>query len=244
MKPYLRRHVKIPFQRAFIELPWFGPVVSALLVTMVVDLLTQAVTTSGGLWLGWAVVLALTAATFAFVYLYTLGESRRRVRGVGFIADLPHPPKGRGLIFMFSREATLREAIAYHAPELTHCWLLVTPQMRDRASRAVNQFPDVKFTPYPLADPYDSQGCYQTVMRIYREEARERGLDPDEVIADITGGTKPMTLGMILACLDGDYAMEHVPTAFDGTGQPTGPLPPIQIRVRRRAEENEGFTAD
>jgi hypothetical protein len=41
-----------------------------------------------------------------------------------------------------------------------------------------------------------------------------------------------MTMGMIVACLEGDYPIEHVPTAFDAAGQPTGPLPPIQIRVQ------------
>ena len=82
MKAFWHKHVRLPFQRALAEVPWFGPVVSALLVTMVVDLLTQAVTAWGGLWLGWGTVALLTLATLAFVYAYTVSESRRRGRGI------------------------------------------------------------------------------------------------------------------------------------------------------------------
>ena len=72
-----------------------------------------------------------------------------------------------------------------------------------------------------------------TVLDIYQREASRQGISSKQVIADITGGTKPMTMGMIIACLQGDYSIQHVPTAHNATGQPTGPLPPIQIRVQR-----------
>jgi hypothetical protein len=234
VKALWHRYVRAPFEGALAEVPWFGPVVSAVLVALLVNVLTEALTSWGGLGLSWAAVAILAVVTLAFVYAYAASESRRRQKGLGPIADRPSPPQGRGLIFLFSREDTLREAIAYHRPRLAHCWLLVTPEMRERATHAVNRFPGLSFTLHALGDRYDSQGCYQTVVDIYREEAPRRGLSPRQVIADITGGTKPMTLGMIVACLEGDYPIEHVPAAFDATGQPTGPLPPIQIVVQRR----------
>ncbi|HID61243.1 MAG TPA: hypothetical protein EYP49_00635 [Anaerolineae bacterium] len=229
------KYIREPFLRALTEVPWFGPVVSAVLVALLVNILTEALTTWGGLWLGWAVVGVLAAATVAFVYAYHLSETRRRRRGLGPLIDLPNPEKHQGLIFLFSREDTLREAIKYHRPALEHCWLLVTPEMRDQAARALDHFPDLPFTLHPLGDRYDSQTCYETVRDIYRREAPRLGIPPERVIADITGGTKPMTLGMIVACLEGDYPIEHVPTAFDTTGRPTGPLPPIQIKMRSTA---------
>ena len=150
---------------------------------------------------------------------------------------MPNPPQGQGLIFLFSRKDTLREAIAYHRPGLRHCWLLVTPEMQAQAASVVGQYSDLTFTLHPLSGRYDSQGCYRTIASIYREEAPRRGIAPRQVVADITGGTKPMTLGMIVACLEGDYPLEHVPTAFDAAGHPTGPLPPIQLVVQRQTGE-------
>ena len=233
MRTFWNKRVRWPFERALVEVPWFGPVVSAVLVALLVNMFTEALTAWGGLWLGWMVIAVLAVATLAFVYAYAASESRRRTRGLGPVVDRPNPPQGRGLIFLFSREDTLREAIFYHRPALSHCWLVVTPEMQERAAGVVGHYPALSFTLHPLADRYDSQGCYQIVADIYRDEALRRGFAPREVIADITGGTKPMTLGMIVACLEGGHAIEYVPTAYDAARQPTGPLPPIQIVVRQ-----------
>jgi hypothetical protein len=236
MRSFWSKAIREPFLRALTEVPWFGPVVSAVLIALLVNILTEALTTWGGLWLGWGAVLLLALATVAFVYAYTMAEGRRRRLGLGPIADRPNPARQRGLLFLFSREETLREAIQYHQPALEHCWLLVTPEMQEHARAAMGHFPGLRFTLHPLSDRYDSQACYQTVRDIYRLEAPRLGIPPQRIIADITGGTKPMTMGMIVACLEGNYPIEHVPAPFDATGQPTGPLPPIQITVRRGAE--------
>jgi hypothetical protein len=234
MKTLWSKYVWEPFLRTLTEVPWFGPVVSAVLVAMLINIFTEALITWGGLGLSWGAFAILALATVAFVYAYTVSEARRRGRGLGPIAPLPNPPRQRGLIFLFSREETLREAIQYHQPVLGHCWLLVTPEVRERATSVMSHFSDLSFTIHPLDDRYDSQACYQTVRDIYQQETRRLGVSPEQVIADITGGTKPMTMGMIVACLEGDYPIEHVPTAFDAAGHPTGPLPPIQITVQRR----------
>jgi hypothetical protein len=233
MKTLWSKYIREPFLRALAEVPWFGPVVSAVLVALLVNILTEALTAWGGLGLGWGAVAILALATVAFAHAYTVTESRRRGHELGPIADLPNPQKHRGLIFLFSREETLREAIQHHQPGLKHCWLLVTPEMQGRATSTMRHFSDLSFALHPLSDRYDSQACYQTVLDIYQREAPRLGIPSGQVIADITGGTKPMTMGMIVACLEGDYPIEHVPTAFDAAGQPTGPLPPIQIRVQR-----------
>lgn len=243
MKTFWSKYVREPFLRALVQVPWFGPAVSAVLISLLVNIFTEALTAWGGLWLGWGAVAALALATVAFVYAYSAGESRRRARDLGPLTYFSQPEQRRGLIFLFSREDTLREAIAYHRPALEHCWLLVTPQMQDQAGQAMGHFADLSFTLHPLASRYDSQGVYQTVRDIYRHEAPRLGLTSSEIIADITGGTKPMTMGLIVACLEGEYPIQHVPTAFDAAGKPTGPLPPIQILVRQQAprqEEGEG----
>jgi hypothetical protein len=234
MRTIWSRYVGEPFRRALTEVPWFGPVISAVLVALLVNILAAALTTWGGLGLAFAAIGMLALITVAFVYAYHMSEVRRRGRGLGPIA-WRCPQKHRGLVFLFSREETLREAIQHHQPVLEHCWLLVTPEMQEVANQAMSHFTDLRFTIHALSDRYDSQACYQTVCDIYQREAPRLGIPPEQVIADITGGTKPMTMGMIVACLEEDYPIEHVPTAFDATGRPTGPLPPIQITVQRGA---------
>lgn len=235
MKQQWIRKVSEPFQETLFEVSWFGPVVSAVLVAMMVELILEALFTWGGLVLGAVGVGLLLIGTVTFVFFYH--RSRQRMRAsISKIADLPSPRKHQGLIFIFSYEQTLREAVKYHLPE--YCWLLVTPKMQQPAAQSIAAInadcPEIQFDTVPIPNLYDTQACYQAVRKVYQQEADLNNLEPKDIISDITGGTKPMTMGMILACLEGDYPIEHVPTEFDPvTGRPRGPLPPIQISVQR-----------
>lgn len=55
--------------------------------------------------------------------------------------------------------------------------------------------------------PGDAQDTFDHVNRIFRIA----GFSPQEIIADFTGGTKPMTVGMIMACLPRERDLEYVP---------------------------------
>ncbi|NJK52820.1 MAG: hypothetical protein HC936_08255 [Leptolyngbyaceae cyanobacterium SU_3_3] len=54
--------------------------------------------------------------------------------------------------------------------------------------------------------PGDSQDTFDLVNQIYRRS----GYEPQELIADFTGGTKPMSVGMIMACLPSERELEYV----------------------------------
>lgn len=55
--------------------------------------------------------------------------------------------------------------------------------------------------------PAEAQDTYDLVNRIFRQSDYE----PSEIIADFTGGTKPMSVGMIMACLPAERQLEYVP---------------------------------
>jgi hypothetical protein len=89
---------------------------------------------------------------------------------------------------------------------------------------------EIQFEERGLQDEYDAKECYAIIQGIYRSEVARFGLEPKDVIADITGGTKPMTMGMILACIEGEYPVEHVPAVYDENLRAHRPLDPIEIR--------------
>ena len=60
-----------------------------------------------------------------------------------------------------------------------------------------------------VANPRDLQETYALVRHIYVEEVPAAGLQPEQVVADLTGGTGMMTAGMALACRD-RWPMEYV----------------------------------
>ena len=82
------------------------------------------------------------------------------------------------------------------------------------------------YTVAPMA--YDA--IYEIVDRIFRQEAVYR---PSHVIADITGGTKLMTIGIALACLSPGRKMEYMSSDRDWKGEPVpeGELAPVLVDV-------------
>lgn len=125
---------------------------------------------------------------------------------------LNHPGPEAAIIAWHQRDATLR-----------HCWLLVTPEV-EREGKKLGDLrqgllergvvPHIELLPDAVqADRVYTQ-VQDTIMR-----ARQL-TEAHPLIADITGGTKAMTAGTLLACLDSDVAVQYLSTPRDSTGHP------------------------
>ncbi|NJM67718.1 MAG: hypothetical protein HC851_19640 [Acaryochloris sp. RU_4_1] len=137
-------------------------------------------------------------------------------------------PKGkRGLILLVSNVESALYAIQYHLIEnntLETVWLLPSnniatdtfgsstepkaqeivtkaKEMAETHSRELN----IEIHPHGVS-PADSQDTFDAVNRIFRFS----NYDTQDLIADFTGGTKPMSVGMIMACLKSDRELEYV----------------------------------
>lgn len=80
-------------------------------------------------------------------------------------------------------------------------------------------------------DEYDPQKVFEAIELVYKE-VKVLGLKPREMVADITGGTKPMTAGMVLACTPADRHVEYLKpnrTFPDGRADPSGGFTPKLI---------------
>lgn len=238
MKVFWAKVIREPFLRVLHDVPWFGPVISGGLVGLTVNILSTALTTWGGIWFGWGALGVLALAASGFVYAYNRREQKRRHGIPGFIADLPSPERSMGLVSLFSNKDTLTEAIRFHQPTLQYCWLVITPEMQPKALQAMADLKGIQVSLHPIDNALNTTLCYDTVRHIFEEEAPLHSISPSQVIADITGGTKPMTMGMIMACLKGGYRIEHVPTEYGPDGRPKGPLPPKEIRVQWQNADN------
>ena len=69
-------------------------------------------------------------------------------------------------------------------------------------------------------DDLDVEATFLAVSTIFERESVEEGLSPDRLIADITGGTKTMSAGMLLAALTTGAGLEYVESKRDSQGQP------------------------
>lgn len=176
-------------------------------------------------------------------YALSILEGRRATGSTFTIVGCPAAPRKRGLICLVSNREVIDAAIGYHARELEHLWLIASIRTAGLAEQLQAE--------YGAAEKTAGVQTHITVLTnddIYSHEATEavvesiyaglpEGLAQDDVIADFTGGTKSMTAGMIMACLDVDRPLEYVPqkyrTAPDGRPIPAETGDPIHIGIAR-----------
>ncbi len=198
----------------------------------------------------WLAVPVLSIAALLLGIYFT----RRQAEPLVLVPENQQPRKYAGLIVIIGKgrpnadpmEQSAREAIKYHLPSgggpgLKHCWLIATTGADGSMSYAQ------KFKEYcegnsvtaeilPVDDPFGVQHTYEVVRRVYETEAPKAGLAEEDVIADVTGGTSPMSIGMALACGE-RRSMEYMygqPYRGEKTIASVPRLVEFRPRVRRR----------
>ena len=198
-----------------------GLLVVGLLADLAYDLLT-------GLVVAWGPVIGIFLLTGLAYLLYR--QDRRRGRAIRAMVDESRlSPPHAGLIWLLGPGPLdhLLFALEHHwqGGGATHCWLVMqnVEPVREAFNRLSRQLLErgavTRLHPIYIQQ-LDVQAAYQAVRTVFEREAAEEGLQPDQVIADITGGTKPLTAGMVLAAITCGGALEYVESDRDDGGRP------------------------
>lgn len=199
------------------------------------------------------VVSAIIVFAFVALGLRRVLRAIERGRAMGQPAPDRAPPPHAGLILAvgLSDPGPERGIIEWHARggTLRHCWLIVTPQVRSQAADKLSDLRQLlqerNALPHPIEvdDALKVDQLFQTMGEVLREAAETRGAYP--LIADITGGNKPMTVGLLLACLEADVAMQywHVPRDERGRPLTTQQASAMQIILTTREQEEAGHAS-
>lgn len=130
--------------------------------------------------------------------------------------DAKPPSFARGLITavsMLSANQRLEDlgsfqAINYYR-SLQYCWLLATSSENQQASEPTAhtikkyfQRYGIDCKIYVIKNGFDALDTHQVMNKILKEIEELGELLPNQLICDITSGTKAMTAGMVLACGD------------------------------------------
>jgi CRISPR-associated protein (Cas_Cas02710) len=166
---------------------------------------------------------------FAVLIAIAHFQKRQRIHR-GIVPRLQQPEGKRGLILLVSKPESALFAIEYHLQKgaLDSVWLLPSDGSDGQAfgdgsylaAQTIQQNCQALMVKYQRqlqveihrtgVSPSDSQDTYDAVNRFFRQS----GYDSDEMIADFTGGTKPMAVGMIMACLPAERELEYVSYTF------------------------------
>lgn len=179
-------------------------------------------------------LIALIGLGLLVFLAYSAGAIQRRVIAAPpyRVVDRPQPRPARGLIAFVSlqQRAHLEKALSYHAERLERVWLIATADSENLAVEIKNELETekCKFVIEPLSHPYELLRSKEVVEHIYRSQLGE--LPEEDVVADFTGGTRPMAVGMIFACLSPSRSLQYVPARYDD-GKPDQPLDPVEYTI-------------
>jgi hypothetical protein len=151
-----------------------------------------------------------------------------------------------GLIVLVSQgkldEIPAMAAIRYHfrgeadereTATLRHCWLVTSPRPRlpeepshgnmqsawQNALDLKERYRDQLEMHVVEIDPDDPADIYTKINHIYGE-AKTKRLRMSDLVADFSGGTKMMSVGMVLACTPSDRDVEYLkPRQLDERGR-------------------------
>jgi hypothetical protein len=194
--------------------------------------------------LGGAALAALLLLLVALILLLDARLARQRL--VTPVARPATPHKGLILLISPGNLDVPLQAIQHHQQTLQHCWLiasrgdgqdcLASQRTAGQLAQEIGRrWPSVE-THYGSdyqADPDDVVSAWRLVDQIFAS-ASTFGLSAQDILADITGGVKPMTAGMALACLAPERDMQYMKTLRDESGEPQrgAPLTAMQISTR------------
>lgn len=180
--------------------------------------------------------LAIGAAIIALVVL-VVSSQRTAVSGRVNLREEQKPTRRKGLILLASPQtSSAPAAIEYHLPTLQHCWVLASSASRATALALEQSYETGQLRVHQgsafTVDEDQIQSTYDKVIQII-DEAGRYGLTLNDLIADITGGVKPMTAGMTLACLARRCDIQYMKTLRNDVGEilPEAQTEPIQIDI-------------
>jgi hypothetical protein len=172
--------------------------------------------------------LAFVLITALAVFLYH--RNRRRYRSLHVDVDETRlAPTRAGIIWLFGPAGFdhLLFALEHHhkGGGALHCWLIMqnTQAVKKNYSEFLKHLNEKGFNTqvHPIyISRLEAGEAYHAVRKILEEEAPKMGLKPEDVIADITGGLKPLTAGMVLAALTVGCDLEYVETERTSEGEP------------------------
>ncbi|MCB2160709.1 hypothetical protein KQH40_01340 [bacterium] len=189
--------------------------------------------------LGGAAILASVLLVIFFIILLYDYISARQLTKTEIHVD-EEAPKKQGLVLLVSNSTIDHSTYAYehHLERLAHCWLISTEESKDNASKLQQEIqarPNNQVRVHNIVDTIvdadDPKSTYDAINQIFLQ-AEDLHIPEQEIICDITGGTKMMSVGMSLACSKTQRQMQYIKTnKEDGKPKEGGPKKAMLIRT-------------
>jgi len=184
-------------------------------------------------------ILLSNAVAIAILFAIAFYSYRRlvtKLQSVAFYVEenTPAPPQRRGLVWILTPSGTRHTmvAIRHHYGNggqingLQHCWLIqqrgndkVLNERHILEKELLNEGIEIKLHTVQVGE-LSVKAAYDSLVQLVENDLAAHKVTRNNVVVDITGGTKPMTAGLILGALSTDCLLEYVESDRDPEGKP------------------------
>lgn len=215
---------------------WQHPIIALVLGTMVVWALENYYTIllhAHGRWS--LVTLALIVVTVLLLFWAGQAVWHRFGPQPKILLGFPPAPHA-GVILLFSKGVTATKAVAHHQHRLCYLCLIVTDEAVAEARVWVQEMQDagqltnIQVREARIIGAWDPDEVVLAVGRAIRQ-GEDLGVTKADLICDVTGGTKAMTAGAVLACLAEGLLVQMVPAQYDEALKVLRPGEVIQLQL-------------
>ncbi len=184
----------------------------------------------------WSLV-TLVALVVTMVLLFWGGQALWRRFGpqMKILLGFPPAPHG-GVILLFSNNVTATKAVAHHRHRLRYLCLIVTDESVEWGRKCIQEWQDAGELPRVQVREERIVGAWnpdEVALAVGRaiHQGEDLGLTKADLICDVTGGTKAMTTGAVLACLAEGLLVQMVPAEYDQQLKVLRPGEVIQLQL-------------
>lgn len=177
-----------------------------------------------GLSLGCLVLMLLTTNLLGQMRNFVLANRRQKLLTPNFEGEVR---RRKALIVLVSTRENppAQFAVAHHAwdmvpgmkPALKHCWLIAGPGEGEHSSldnarqlKAKLKASKIDADILDIQNLMDIEEAYLVTKGAIQEAFTQYNFPLEEIIADYTGGTKPMTVGMLLAATEFGIDLQYM----------------------------------
>lgn len=214
-----------------------GSIVMALLGNAVYDLVVLALGASPPTYVGLIAVAGLIFLVLSRWFRELVRAARRRSPPAVRLPDEERSPPQPALVLLVGLGPVGKgpewPAIEWHlqGATLRRCWLIVSPEGEAFAEELRYRLGERNVRgEVVVVDSANQAAAVYRATRASLEAAR--AAYGERVAVNITGGTKPMSAGAVLACLELGGVLEYLVTVRRPAGEPVAEALPQAMRVR------------
>lgn len=160
---------------------------------------------------------AITIAVTIFLFLIAgfLWSERQRSYFPFSVSEENKLPRVQAVLAIPSNSGTIGKILRYHSGALRHIWLIGDVSVETQFQKCLQDYKDFEVSFHRVEVHKDTIPTTYDGYRVALREAQELGIADEQIVVDITGGKKPMSVQAFLMAFETGIMLSYVESNYE-----------------------------